>query len=895
MKKINRILILGLVTTQTMLGFPQVSQAAVSYQREDSSKNISAEIKPGSVETSVTTGTETGSATAISFIASNRSLQTSTETGTSTGTSTSIGDRLPQPLPNRFSRQASSTNGASSQTAVQSPSAATAQANSPASQMSAAAAAQPSAKITQQTMGANGFEVSVQVSPDVASFEILAADQVIGPYKVVDTIQVPNPGSAQILKWLDSRASSKTSPVQFYQVRIKTTISNPTLPAISQISIPEQGLTLDIPYYALTYTVTHDGSTENKTIAYDLKSGANTITIREKNQVGQEVVIQRTINYQTAEDVLTDAERAFRQTLINDNARYFTEAVGIDRFTGFPLDVLGPNASGGKGYWTQPTSIGFHLQFLGDIVTHKITVAGISPDQALTAAAKTLTSLLDAQTRFGWNGLIPWLRLSPLGIDRSQIVFLDNINLSQSVAAMLGSLEKANVQTGLAKDIYNKAAEFLAKQQASITLNGKTGNVYQQFYDSAAGRIYSFYDTAARSFSANQHADRLGNEIRSGIAFAVTYFGLPQPAWNNLALVTRSYITSNNQTVETIAPFDGGAFQVFWNTLRAPENEIAKMKPVLWNAFVAFTDFMQREKLPGFPSASAVPGAVYDGKIGIPSIAEATDIRYFNIGSLYALAAAYLLDPSKVLSLIQWVKTTFPQMIGPNGFYDAATKAGVVSQNYYAIDQGSFLVGLAGSGPSSMKVFLQKRNLLANFNQLYNGLNLNIQEAAHVILDPPTNTIPSTAAVENFDGNSAVPITGTDGVYQFTKVNGQGMGNSSAEKIDYTKKTAAPYAYIRIQTNGSVKFSDYTSFRFQFQKLSPGPVSLLVKFESFSGAPIEKQFNFPSGTTGWQEVVCNFPPGSSVLNQASDILIFADPGLGNTAGSFLIDNLVFHK
>ncbi len=777
----------------------------------------------------------------------------------------------------------------------------------PASSSTARLQFSPSAqvKITQYAPVAQGLKLTIQATGDVTSFDVYYADTVMGPWKLAETISSAPSSTSKTFQWIDDGSKTGISPKQvsqrFYQVKLKT-VDDPKVPAISNLSIPEQGLTLDVPYYVLTYQVTVNGATQQKTAEYNLKAGVNEIVVREVGPTGKETLVKRTITYKTAEDNLTEAQKTFRQTVLADNAKYFVEGVGIDRTTGFPYDLLGSNASGGVGRWTQPTAIGFYLQILSDIITRKISVSTMTPAQALAAANKTLTNLLDAQTRLGWNGLIPWLKLNPLVIDRNQVVFLDNMNLSQSIAAFLGSLEKSNLQNGTGKDIYKMGSDFLAKQQAKIKVGDKEwNNVYQYFYDSKPliQQLYAAYDTAKKKFVTDDfgnalHVDRLGNEVRSGVAFAVTYFGVPQAAWTNLEMVLRTYRTHDQKNWTTIAPYDGGAFQVFWNMLRAPENEIPKMYTVLWNAFVAYTDYMQTQKLPGFPSASAVPGGLYDGKIGLQAIAETLDTLRGNIGSLYALGAAYLLDPAKVLSLIESVAKSLPALSGPNGFYDAASKAGVISPNYYAVDQGSLILGLSGSGPSSMKAFLQNRNLLNTFNALYQELPINFQQAPKVIPEPPVVIDPkTTAVVENFDGKSLVQsLTGTDNVYQFKNVSGQGVDGSQALQVDYAKN-GFPYAYIKIQTEpGIINFGNYKSFRFKVKKLTAGSMSFIVKFESPAGA-VEKTFTISSSTTGWQEISYVLPVGSGAVSQATSVLLFVDPNKTATKGSFLIDDIIF--
>ena len=159
--------------------------------------------------------------------------------------------------------------------------------------------------------------------------------------------------------------------------------------------------------------------------------------------------------------------QALKTSLIQDGLAYFKTGVGIDSATHFPYDSI--TAEGiveADAKFTQPTSIGFYAQILGDVVNGK-TENGLTIGEALTELNAVTDSLLDAQQQFGWNGLLPWLSLNPYGTYTDWVGLGDNANLAQSLAVMVGSLEMAALdaeQRGFADTIAAKVETFLDRQ-----------------------------------------------------------------------------------------------------------------------------------------------------------------------------------------------------------------------------------------------------------------------------------------------------------------------------------------------------------------------------------------------------------------------------------------------
>ena len=231
--------------------------------------------------------------------------------------------------------------------------------------------------------------------------------------------------------------------------------------------------------------------------------------------------------------------------------------------SGFPHDFI--RSDGYKAPWTQPTSIGFYLQYL------------VNENNA-TEAQRVLKNLLEIQTNpdISWKGLIPWLKFNGDDVlaDRSEIAFGDNSNLSLKVAMV------AQKFTGNASVL---AKEFLNNQKAG----------YQQMYNQSQGLFCGTVDRLTGQPSQTYHINRLLNEFRAGVAFLVAYYDVDDNAWDNLFANTStgSYIDRNDDAVLTSRTLDGSGFQYSWPLLSLPEAELSEdMKNVLYNALFTQLD-----------------------------------------------------------------------------------------------------------------------------------------------------------------------------------------------------------------------------------------------------------------------------------------------------------------
>ncbi len=464
---------------------------------------------------------------------------------------------------------------------------------------------------------------------------------------------------------------------------------------------------------------------------------------------------------------------AIKAALVEDGLSYFktTAGAGIDPVTHFPYDNI---TMGTAEKFTQPTLIGFYLQILGDIVRGVITDPGMSKSEALTEIGEVLTNLLSAQANYGWvapgstkHGLIPWLNLSPLGARETKVALGDNANLAQSIAVMMGALDLAGL-TGAeltkANQIVTAAEQFLDNQ----------ADGYAAFVDSGTGRFHGDVNTQTGVFSNS--IDRLANEFRGAVAFlAVRYASVvPSTVWNNLDIVTNdNYVDRNNQVIENLAAWDGGAFQIFWPSLRNNEMDFIGFRNALYNQLATQLDYAYQNRIPGIVSASQLPEGGYAGNLGIPLIAEenmdpnAINELLGDIGSSYALAAAMGVDRYAVLGWLDSINYLFGYLEAraeagntdyPYGFLDAARSRSEVANSYIGVDVASTILGLAGKGSEDFTAYLRKRSLEVAYNGLYDSASrkIDINKATGSLPNTPEFPDRSLAVFSNKDSEGTI-------------------------------------------------------------------------------------------------------------------------------------------
>jgi hypothetical protein len=505
--------------------------------------------------------------------------------------------------------------------------------------------------------------------------------------------------------------------------------------------------------------------------------------------------------------------------LMQQGASYFKPGAGVDPVTHFPYDSAIYDAQNDTGIieasakFTQPTSIGFQLQILAEVANLKIN-NGMTPDQALTEMNTVVDNLLDAQQRFGWNGLIPWLDLDPYrarpdDFGEVWVALGDNANLAQSLAVMIGTLEMANLDTfqqSLANGIISKAEAFLDNQQLG----------YEKMVDPMFGKFAATVNV--RTGVYNGFMDRLANEFRGAIAFLkARYPSLPDSVWDKLVPVFKDYTDRHGNVIENLAPFDGGAFQLTWPSLRNGENDFEGFRNALYNSLVTQADHAYQRHLPGFVAASQRPDLKpegdYYGRMGMTEMAElpAADL-ITDVGSTYALASAYALNPDFVMTWLTSIMRQMPEMAGVYGLLDAARSRTEIAGRFLAIDVASTVLGLSGTEPDSFDTYLKNRELELAYNRLYDRMSQLIDIAKTEVLPAPAPEIPDTslAVFSQYTAHGVID----DYPYDTTDITGARFLNGQLQDIggnwwkipSYDAQTnQVEIVYSATDTPGSIK------------------------------------------------------------------------------------------
>ncbi|MDP3919479.1 MAG: hypothetical protein Q8R76_01550 [Candidatus Omnitrophota bacterium] len=426
---------------------------------------------------------------------------------------------------------------------------------------------------------------------------------------------------------------------------------------------------------------------------------------------------------------------ALRDDLIAKGIDYFEPgALTVDAATGFAYDAI--NTDGvleTTSKFTQPTIIGFQARILSEAVAGNTAFGGLNKTQLIAELDKIISNLLSVQVNYGWNGLLPFLFLdqgAPAIVPIDTVGIGDNLNLIHSLAVAIGTLEDANLSAGdriLADSVINDATTFIGNQEP-----GYAASV------SVFGVFHNAYNTQTQTFTS--FIDRLATEFRGGVALAATiYPSVPTSVWNDLAVPQVTYTDRNGNKIPNLSVFDGSAFQMFWPLLSNGEEDFLGFRNALYNHFATQADFSTRFRIPGFLTAAEIPeDSVYVGDLGIRELQEGPFGELtMDVGSTYALASAYRVDPKKVLT---WLKaiSEIDNTTGFQGFVDSHRSSTEVAGRYLGIDIASTVLGLLGNGHDSFASYLRNRGKEMDYNLLYDSKdNFGFNKVAFAIADPP--------------------------------------------------------------------------------------------------------------------------------------------------------------
>ncbi len=400
------------------------------------------------------------------------------------------------------------------------------------------------------------------------------------------------------------------------------------------------------------------------------------------------------------------------QDFIDVSLDYFDPAYGtIEPIFGYPHE----------GYthknYTQPTNLGFYAQLLANVISGDIVSEKMSQADAIAALDKMMTSLVNDQATIGFMGLLPWMSFNGSSWQRDgglygrQVAFGDNANMSASIGASIGALsDPALAGNTTVQAIKQKMEDFLDAQEAG----------YNYLYSEAAGLFRWGWNFVDNEWFGG-YLTIFNNEFRSGALFVMLRYNFPDSVYSQLNLQMKDYQMQDGSTIFTVAPYDGGAFQMLWPTLTMPEADNPAMNKALTNFVDIALDFSDKRGLPGFVSACYVNKNAYAGNAGIAEIAVNTNpARYEQAASFYTIGAARMVRPAEIDQFLRDIFVEHPDLVTTHGLWEGYNIGlNKVIEEQIVTNVATYVIGLAGKGPEHMTTYLQDKGLYARLQTIY--------------------------------------------------------------------------------------------------------------------------------------------------------------------------------
>lgn len=448
-----------------------------------------------------------------------------------------------------------------------------------------------------------------------------------------------------------------------------------------------------------------------------------------------------------------------KEELIEVSLNYFDPAYGnVESTHGYAFEGINHQN------FTQPTNLGFQALLLANIIQGDVTTPHISSTDAKDNLNLLVDSLLVDQQNLGFNGLLPWMTFDGSDWVKSndsfgdQIMLGDNANLTASLGATLGALldpQFDSDQTVLS--LRTKIETFLENQ--------RTG--YDYLFDAGENKFRRGYNTFTGEWVGgnNSYIDYFADEFRGALTFLAIRYNYPDEVYTANEIATTVYTLSDGSTLESVMPWDGGAFQVLWPTLLMPETDDTLLQKMHENFVQVALDHAIANDLPGFLSASYADLNEYAGNAGITALSANPAPRNEQVASLYTLGAAYQIAPTEIAVFLETIFTNYPELVSAHGLWEGVnTATGEVIDEQIVANVTSLVLGLAGTSPSYMKDYLASRNLLWRLDEFYNS-------------DAPEQIIAdSTAAFTWGDGDVSGTQNGSS--YQLSATNFSSSGTA---------------------------------------------------------------------------------------------------------------------
>jgi len=480
-------------------------------------------------------------------------------------------------------------------------------------------------------------------------------------------------------------------------------------------------------------------------------------------------------------DALNTAEVTYRNQAVDSQLAFFVNGVGIEPNSGMPLDnYKGTTPSN----YSQATLVGFWAEILSTIARNDYTTTTMTQLQAFQKLSALLTEFQKVQQQAGWNGMVAFFKIervqepildsfgNPTGSYQwvnkytrqfDTVGLGDNLNLSLSLATVIGALSNISLSSTLntyRNQIISSANQILTAQDQG----------YSNFFDPTTNRFRMGYQFIGSSGQYVGYMDRVFNEFRPGLIWLASRNPSYKVAVDNLDVTVRSYTTTDGKQIDNAVPFDGNAFQMFWPLIHVDETKYQEFDVALKNFLYAQSEYVSQNNIPGLISAGDSIGSGYNGKMGVPALAETDDPLQTNVGSIYGTASAFPLAPHYALQFLKNLETLFPGIKTTKGYIDAlklgtptivngnTVQNPIYSQDFYGVDQASFILSLLNKSQSYFSNYLTNSGLASGFDSLYQAMSFGLNPAAVNNQAPPSfgSTVPAlyTGSNQTPDGRS---------------------------------------------------------------------------------------------------------------------------------------------
>lgn len=421
------------------------------------------------------------------------------------------------------------------------------------------------------------------------------------------------------------------------------------------------------------------------------------------------------------------------QKIQSENSEFFQYNVGIDPETALPFNHLfvHPNGKTEIGHYNSPTDIGLYSTYLVGVAKGDIENDTLSPSNAMDRLNSVLKTLKNVPKK---DGLLYWydigspkVKLAKYGEEETPIVpTVDNAFYAASLGVIIGAFK--NEESKKAQKLVESAKRLLGKQKKA----------WKKLYDSDKGLIKGEYGK-----ESSYYIDDLYSEGRLAILMSMVLGDISKAPWKNTYKALSNYTLRNGEQVQFIAPRTG-AFQAWMPLMFVPEMKWSPdgFKKAHENYLSVQNDWAEKENMPTFYSECSDPFSKdkfkYRVKIAVPnggSQISNTGVRYVsNIGSIYSIGLASMVDSKVAEKKIAELLTRFPEIEGSLGWYDSVGREGYepnvnweVSNSYVSKDQSLFLNSFNYENIQRyFKNFLQEYGKLKEIRTLYNSMHFPI-------------------------------------------------------------------------------------------------------------------------------------------------------------------------